>query len=174
MSNKLKDQLAESFELIRALNACCGNDGEVPSEKVFDVLLNQAKRVLEEINEVIEAIENKDRGEVLKEVSDVIVTVDGLTLIVNKLIGDIGGATLEVCKNNDLKYTGYREVAEEWLDHYNTNYDPSSIKEKYYINEAEFEGGLWYCVKRESDNKFVKPPRHPKVDLKPFLYRNDC
>lgn len=170
---QLKDQLAESFEMIRTLNGCCGNGREgFLHEKTFEILKNQALRVLEEIKEVIEAIDNKDRKEILKEASDVIVTVDGLTLLVDKLIGEIGAATLEVCKNNDLKYTGDREVAEEWLEHHNSNYNPDQIKETYYISESEFEGGVWYCVKRESDHKFVKPPRHPKVDLSRFLWRS--
>ena len=174
MSQKLKEQLSESFELIRSFNGCCGNDGKVPREKVLEVIENQAERVLEEIQEFIDAIKANDRQEILDGASDVIVTVDGLTMLVQKLIGDVGGATLAVCENNDLKYTGDKAVAEEWLEHYQTNYDPASIEETYYLKESEFDGGVWYCVRRTSDNKIMKPPRHPKVDLKPFLYRDDC
>lgn len=170
--SQLKDQLSQSFELIKTLNGCCGNDGAIPSEKIFEVLKNQASRVLEEINEVIEAIDNKDRKEILKEASDVIVTVDGLTLLVHKLIGDIGAATLDVCKNNDLKYTGDKEIAEEWLEYHNSNYDPEKISENYFIEESEYENCIWYCIKRESDRKFVKPPRHPKLDTGIHLYQN--
>lgn len=173
MSNTLEEKIAESYGEIETMNLCCGNDPrQFDSTEVLKRIKDQAKRCLEEIQEVIDGVDENNRKEILDGAVDTIVVALGLASYVQAVIGDVGDSLLEICQNNSLKYTHEKELAEEWLAWYQSSCDPEIMKDTYYLNEAIVEGVKWYCVKRHSDNKFLKPPRHPKPSIGKFLYAN--
>ena len=71
-----------------------------------------------------------------------------------------------VLDNNDLKlFTNLSEADEQLtlLDN----------EEDYYIDTNSYGGTEYYCVKRKSDNKVMKPKNLPKVDIQSILDMED-
>lgn len=166
--------VAEGVSSINGFNRSCGN---IPEKLSYPDLLkaikNQAERTVEEAKEIVDGAETDNRQEILDGAVDAFVTAVGSMLQVQATIGDVAGAIQAICDNNDLKYTDDRAEAQEWLAWYESEYDPNKLNDSYYICEAEHAGILWFSIKRRSDNKIMKPPRHPKVNLSAFLYNKD-
>jgi hypothetical protein len=174
----MTSKISNAAEMVNQFNIRCGNtiDRNLEISEALKIIKNQAERVLEEAQETIDACEAGDLREVLDGGGDVFVTAIGLTKMIQDAVGDVDSALIDIGHNNNLKYTHDLDQAKEWLEFYNTEYDPNLISESYYIKEThedtENTGMVWYCIRRSSDNKIMKPPRHPKVTISQHLYRS--
>ena len=162
------NKLAWAIQEIDDFNFRCGNGKMVtpPWNELKEKFINQIMRVQEELNEVLVAINEGDLPEILKETGDVFVTTAGLVELCNNHVGDISAAIIDVCENNNLKYTHDKEEVDEWLAHYLSEYNPAVESDGYYVcaTEEEPSGMVWYCIRRKSDNKIMKHPRQPKLN----------
>ncbi len=126
-----------------------------------DDMLNQIDRVQEELNELRKAVEANNKLEIL----DGVVDVNVCSLYMGEILFEAGykidGACLEVARNNMTKITENFSTA-------------SATAEKYgeghcYIDSVRYNESIYYTVKRNSDNKILKPFNYSSVDLKQFL-----
>lgn len=143
---------------VKIWNTQCNNvapSWDAPNRK--EVLLNQAARLQEELNETVKAIEDGDNLELLDGLVDCQVVLDGLTFL-SRL--DAEAAFEEVMINNDLKRTRSSHEADAALNHYR-----AFIGQDYNI---QYNQG-WYSLHRDSDNKICKFPNHPQVDLTHYV-----
>lgn len=163
--------LASGYTAVDAFNRSCGNNPDLtPPDRVLINIANQCKRVAEEVEETYDAAIAGDLQEILDGGADILVTAYGLVAQIQALVGDVAGALNDVCHNNSLKYSESIEEARVWLEWYDSQYDPNELGQQYYIASSAHDGILWHCIKRISDNKIMKPPHHPKVDLTGRLY----
>lgn len=140
-------------------NLNCNNKPfPVGSEAWKKSLLNQLKRVEEEMQETIEALEADDIMETLDGLVDLKVVLDGAFFLSALPIEE---AFDEVMDNNDLKFTTIYEEAYDALEHHGV--------EHFNIQEVEENGVIYYSVHRNSDNKICKLLDHPRVDLSRFV-----
>lgn len=146
-----------TYERVSEWNERCSNTpSEVGTDEYWKSLSNQAERIKEELDELTEAIENKDTIEAFDALLDLDVVVAGGLYLSN---GDYTGGITAVLDNNDLKYTGHRLLlanATTQLAH-----EPEAI-------HVEVSPQGWYSIHRDSDNKVMKFPGHPKVNLEPY------
>ncbi|XAO54272.1 phosphoribosyl-ATP pyrophosphohydrolase-like protein [Yersinia phage vB_YenM_P778] len=151
----------DSRQAVRALNIKMGNAPLEPhTDAWWTSLTNQAGFLLEETKEVIEAIQLKDKTNIMKEIADVQVVLDGLIY----LAGHDHDAVMEaVCANNDLKVTTDMQLAMKRA------WDIDNTGDNVYINRADYQGKAYFTVKRVADNKMMKPVDLPKVDMGQFL-----
>lgn len=137
-----------------------------PSENLHSILLQIARQcnyLLEEVKETKDAAYNGDWVEVLDGVADVKYVASYLEDLIKASGCDFDKAFDAVCDNNDEKFTSSRELAEVWKE------QKESIGVPTYIATSEYEGELYYTVRRISDMKVVKYDDFPKVDLLPFI-----
>lgn len=141
-------------------NMNCNNKPyQTGSEAWKKSLINQLKRLDEEMKETIKALEDKDIVEVLDGLVDLKVVLDGAFFLSNLPIEE---AFEEVMDNNDLKYTTDYGEAYDALEHHGI--------EHFNIQEAvSKDGTIFYSVHRNSDNKICKLLDHPRVDLTRFV-----
>ena len=99
---------------------------------------------------------------VVDGIGDIGVVNDGIAYLSHH---DIEGATSAILGNNDLKWTHDVFEASGDLD----------IKLSQGLNVnlqwAYYEGGGYFTIHRNSDNKVMKFEGHPEVDLTPFVYK---
>lgn len=148
-----------TYKKVRVWNARCGNN-PVPAgtEEYYANVLNQLKRVAEELNETIEAAHQKDLLGVIDGGLDLDVTVAGL----NYLVGaDYDAGIKLVLDNNELKYTKSKKKAANWVFFHEDN------GVDVYLQETIIGSQTYYCVKRNEDGKILKYGNFPKVDLIP-------
>ncbi len=142
---------------VKQWNARCGNTSctkDSTLEEVVSYTLPQAKVILEEVKELLAALEDRDETEIKDGVVDVLFTSLRLvSLLKNKY--DIFGMAEKVCDNNDLKYTT-NEV--EICEHDKWDVEGTDIC------EATVEGVKYYCLKDEN-GKVRKWKGFPKVEL---------
>lgn len=152
----------DSYKAVEFFNKACGNNPpKKGSPEWYTVLKNQVSYLLEEVKEIDEAIDNEDPLEILDGMADVQFVLDGLIYLAQLKHRE---AVKKVCANNDLKFTTSLVDAMEWSEDIGKNKG-----EEVYINRTELDGVTYYCVKRCSDNKILKPTNFPKVDLKPLV-----
>lgn len=130
-------------------------------DEAFNIIKNQALRVIEEAKEVVEACEAKDIENLLKEIIDVSVTSIPLLEMGEKVGCNVEGALIAVADNNLTKVTRDVEVAINSLEHYG--------EEEYYLDKIKYHGEYYYCIKRISDDKYMKPLGYQSVDLSSFV-----
>lgn len=107
------------------------------------------------------------------EAEDVFKNVNTLTNLKLAIMGICEGPELPfsdilnaVLDNNDLKiYTSIAEADEQLtlLDN----------EEDYYVDTNSHAGTEYYCVKRKSDGKVMKPKDLPKVDIRKIIGLED-
>jgi len=145
---------------------CDKSPAETGTTEYWESLINQADRIQEELNELYQAIECTDPVEAFDALLDLDVVVSGGLYLSN---GDYAGGIDAVLNNNDLKYTRSEEAvviaAHSWLN-------AGTKVEVRCVAECSEDGweDPWtnYSVHRVSDDKVLKFPGHPKVDLEPF------
>lgn len=69
----------------------------------------------------------------------------------------IANASIVIIENNKQKYTKNKDVADDWA---------TKMTDGCYIQQNEFNGQTYYCIKRKSDDYIVKPYTYKAVDLK--------
>lgn len=145
-------------------NTRCSNKPATRKTKEWKIaMLNQLKRLQEELNETVDAVEEGDELEVLDGLVDLQVVLDGAVFLSGLKAEEAFDAVMD---NNDLKYTQSYDEAFDAVQHYGS--DKFNIQE--YVDE---EGVSYYSVHRNSDNKICKLLEHPKVDLSEFLEVRD-
>lgn len=120
---------------------------------------NQAKLVVEELNEVVEAIEANDNVELLDGLIDTHVTLAFMTELIFQAGFDVDKAFDLVNKNNSTKifksYTAAKETMEA--------YEDKGI-EGMHIEEVVVSGVPYYTV-RDANNKIRKPLDFVSVNI---------
>ena len=151
-----------TVDRVGAWHVKCGNElPVVGSDEYWSMLRNQALRMREEVEEVIQAIEQQDLNNLTKELCDVDVTLAGA---ISSAQSDHEGAMVRVLDNNDGKVTTYYELAGMWLTHHKQ----SNPEHQFCIETTPVKATFHYCVKRTWDNKIMKPYHLPSVDLTTF------
>ena len=146
-----------TYDRVAKWNERCGKvPSKVGSNEYWEALAQQAKRIAEEFNELVSAIENKNLEEVVDGGLDLDVVVAGLNYLSDANYSD--GINL-VLENNDLKYSTNKDIVQNWLTYWEDN------GEDVYLSTSETDDGTFYCVKRTDDDKVLKFARFPKVDL---------
>lgn len=191
------------FQTVMNWNLICGKSApEYRSEEYYKALRNQAERIQEELNELTDALDQRDAAlaegqltgtiedkideEILDAGCDLDVVVSGLNFLASH---DYMGAITAVLQNNDMKYTHKFSVAKDALEHYGDGHEIKSVFTRLNPDEnisldmlkdagydVQFQDGVagvhMYSVHRESDDKICKLLNHPKVDLTPYLAHN--
>lgn len=151
-----------SLESVRAWNLKCAKQPAEPfTPEYWKALANQAARIVEEAEELVDAITARDRKEVVDALADLQYVLDGAIFLSQH---NHAGAMQAVCQNNDLKYfTSALQASHAAAEIF------AETGEAIHVAEAEFEGKKYYSIHRDSDSKIMKPVGHPKVDLAPFI-----
>lgn len=126
------------------------------SKEYWLAIENQYKRIEEELNELLEAIQERNIEEVVDAGADLDVVVAGLNFLSGS---DYTSVITAVLDNNDLKITQDASKADNWKVFNNDN----------GIDCRVVETNGYYTVQRNEDNKVLKYGNFPKVDLKEFL-----
>lgn len=148
-----------TYEKVSKWNQRCGKiPAKAGTEDYWTSLSNQADRIEEELVELRLAIAAKDAVETFDALLDLDVVVAGGLFLFN---GDYVGGITAVLDNNDLKYTRVKAGAD---------YAATCLNElEVTVKSVETSDGYFYSVHRNSDDKIMKFPGHPPVDLSPFV-----
>lgn len=128
-------------------------------------LYNEFSRLLEESSEGVEGAENIIPVNILDAYCDIKFVFKNLENRLRKYGYDVDGAFEEVCINNSLKYTTNFKLASEWKREW---YDKEPNLATM-INVTTVEGIRYYCIKRISDDKVLKPLDHVGPELTKYL-----
>jgi hypothetical protein len=140
---------------------CDKTPAETGTEEYWEALSNQAKRIEEELKELTDAIEDRDLVETFDALLDLDVVVSGGLFLSN---GDYAGGIEAVLENNDNKYTDRKETAYAVDNHYK-DLVATRVHE---VSVGDIFDSKFYSVHRVSDDKILKFPGHPQVNLAPF------
>jgi phosphoribosyl-ATP pyrophosphohydrolase len=130
---------------------------------VWKQLKLQAKLILEEANELVDACEDNDMTEALDAYCDIQYLNTWLEHLLYSFGCDTKKALKEVCENNTSKITTsytYALMSKEVLEE---NGVPCCIDQTVY------EGETLYCVKRQEDGKVLKLADHKRPTLEKFV-----
>lgn len=129
-------------------------------EKFWKQATLQAKLILEEAKEQYDACLQRDLVEVVDGACDVRYLQDYMNTLLDNVGVDLEHAFDMVCYNNDQKYTrNYNLALESATSHTIEGGVPSEVE------EVEYEGDLYYVVKRKSDGKVMKLLGHQPPDI---------
>lgn len=123
---------------------------------------NQQSRLLEEVNEITEALNSKDIVETLDGVVDVMVVSLGMAAKLAMLGVDVGEAFRRVAENNLSKFPKDEQTAIDTVEFYKTE----KQTETYYTKS---DCADCYVIRRKSDNKIMKPKGYQSVDLSDLI-----
>lgn len=142
---------------IRKFNERCGNvdcTPEMSLNETCNVVLPQAKVILEEAKELLKACEEQDEQEIIDGSIDILVTSLRLLSLLGKRYDLMKAAEL-VMENNHLKYTKGVMLGETY----------SKFKvDGTCIISTEVNGVTYYCLK-DQNGKIRKWEGFPKVEL---------
>ncbi|MNQ04601.1 Phosphoribosyl-ATP pyrophosphohydrolase [compost metagenome] len=132
--------------------------------EVWKQLRLQAKLILEEAQELVDATTNEDMIETLDAYCDIQYLNTWLEHLLYAFGCNTDKAFAEVCFNNSSKITTsytYAQTSKEHLEHL--------YEGQYYIDETVYEGETLYCVKRAEDGKVMKLKSHCKPNLQQYV-----
>lgn len=132
--------------------------------EVWKQLKLQAKLILEEANELIEATEQEDMVETLDAYCDIQYLNTWLEHLLYSFGCNTDKAFAEVCQNNSSKITTsytYAQTSKEYLEKFQGG--------EYYIDSTTYEGETLYCVKRSEDGKVMKLKSHDRPKLEQYV-----
>lgn len=126
-------------------------------------LKDQAARILEEAKELYAACEDERMQDVLDGFLDVRYTNEYMEDLL--IAGDVDTKKgwEAVCNNNDQKFTqsySYASESKETLENKGV---------ECYIDQTQYEGQIYYVVRRNEDNKILKLKHHESPDLSVFV-----
>ena len=128
-------------------------------EAVWKTLKDQAERLVEEAQEVLDGVNNRDIQEVLDGVVDVWYVREWMDDMLVALGIDVEGAKHEVCMNNLNKITEDLSLAKQTLK----DYGNCSI----YIHNDK--STTYYTVLRDGDRKVMKLKNHVAPKLTKYI-----
>lgn len=149
---------------VTKFNVISGNAPHMGTDyEYWKQLKHQAERVLEEAKELMAACEDERMQDVLDGFLDVRYTNEYMEDLL--IAGDVDTkkAWDAVCLNNDTKYTTSYTYATE---------SKECLEEKgevCYIESVQYEGELYYTVKRSGDNKVMKLKHHESPDISKYI-----
>lgn len=129
------------------------------SKEFYDRLSVQLKLLRDEVDETLEAIENKDNPEILKETIDVGVVWMGMMGILRAAGFNIQQGMEDVCNNNLSKILSDEEEAKKSVEVLADQGVEAYVEEVFYMGET------YYAVRRKSDSKILKPYDYKSVTL---------
>lgn len=131
--------------------------------EVWKQLKLQAKLILEEAEELVQACEEENMTETLDAYCDVEYLNTWLEHLLYSFGCDTKKALASVCENNTSKITTsytYALMSKEILEEKGT---------KCYIDQTVYEGETLYCVKRTEDGKVMKLADHKRPTLEQYV-----
>ena len=146
-----------SHPRITRFNFAVGNEPQV--DNFFSQLKKQAQYLQEEVQEIIDACDAYDYVEALDGVVDCWYIREFMDDLCIEQGMRVGVARDLVCDNNDTKFT---------TQYTNAKLTQEAYTEKgveCYIAEVDYEGKLYFTVRRKSDEKVLKPLTFIPVDL---------
>lgn len=148
---------------VTRFNYICGNAPTMGSDQEYwKQLENQAERVLEEAQEMYNAVLAGDIVKVLDGHLDVKYTNEYIDDLLTVEAVNVRASWEAVCDNNDSKFTpsySYAMDSKEW-------HESEGIE--CYIDSGVYEGETFYCVRRHCDNKILKPIHFKAVELEQY------
>lgn len=153
-------------ERVAKFNEIIGKAPSADPTMLLQQIANQARILLEEVQETIDAAEQGDWVEVLDGGLDIKFVASEIQTQLESIGIWFTPAFMKVCDNNDEKWTTSGVLATEWFDYHRTN------DVECHIKSTDIEGVTYYCVRRNSDNKVLKWDGFPKVDLTDFIPRD--
>lgn len=147
----MKDAISEAYASVAKFNEVSGQHDNVTVETVNHAI----SMAFSELEELIEAFENKDIVETAKEAADLLVTVFGIIQKLEITGIAMGSVINAVCDNNDSKYVPQGQPLQ---------YDESltaSFNQKYQC---------W--VVRDAEGKVKKHANYQKCDVSEFVFGN--
>lgn len=160
MKKEILDMFIDKIDLMNFLTKK-EITSDLPKEVIIEALKNQAKRVVEEAQEIVDACEAGDIEGVLDGIVDVQVTALPLIKMGEAYGFNIGGALIEVADNNLTKVTTSFKIAVETAEKYGESY--------VYIDEQPYKDRIYYSIKRKEDDKYMKPVGYQSVCLRKYL-----
>jgi NTP pyrophosphatase (non-canonical NTP hydrolase) len=128
-------------------------------ESVWQSLKNQAERLVEEVQEVLDGVNNRDIQEVLDGVVDVWYVREWMDDMLEALGIDVEKAKHEVAMNNLNKITEDISLAKQTAKDYGNCF--------VFIYNDKFT--TYYTVLRSGDNKVMKLKNHVPPNLSQFI-----
>lgn len=144
---------------VSVFNHAVGNPPSDDKKELLQQIANQCTFLLEEVLEMKEAAEAGDWLEVLDAHADIRFVRDYLDDLCLAAGLKINKAFDLVCENNSEKFSTSKELVEKWQE----EKDPE--KTSTFIATTEYEGVLYYTLRRNEDGKVQKYLNFPKVDL---------
>lgn len=130
---------------------------------VWKQLKLQAKLILEEAQELLDACEEENMTETLDAYCDIQYLNTWLEHLLFSFGCDTKKALNAVCENNTSKITTsytYALMSKEVLE-------DSGVE--CYIDQTVYEGETLYCIKRSEDGKVMKLADHKRPKLEQFV-----
>lgn len=149
---------------VTKFNVISGNAPHMGTDyEYWEQIKNQAERIYEEAKELLAAAQDERMQDVLDGFLDVRYTNEYMEdlLIAGEVETKKGWDA--VCDNNDQKYTTsftYASESKEYLENKDV---------ECYIDQTQYEGQIYYVVRRNEDNKVLKLKFHESPDLAQFL-----
>jgi NTP pyrophosphatase (non-canonical NTP hydrolase) len=149
--------MQKSYEGVVEFQTLCGKLDHVANRHS---LLNQAKLILEEAKELVEAIESEGEEQILKETCDNLVVVFGMVAMLQRSGYSVSEAMQKVNWNNMSKFCTKQTDAYYTLSAYQaTALQPFELKQVDYDKWGIFN----------ADGKLQKPLGYEKCSLKSFI-----
>lgn len=156
-------------EIVKFLQAT-GNYRGIDSKEVFFEEVGKLIPLLqEEVDELKESHQLRYVQGVLDDVVDIEVYLVQLQSLLERIGCNLLAARASVAENNSIKYTTSGMLAMRWLNEHSTQYKALKQDNPFYISTVEYEGEMYYCLKRKSDDKVSKWCGFPKVSLDEFV-----
>lgn len=130
-------------------------------EEWWVAMKNQAERVIEEAQEILEACDKRDVTMLLDGVVDVAVTALPLMPMAQAVGFDVSKANDLVAENNITKIVSDASLARDTAGRYGEEY--------CYIDNVIVDGINYYPVKRYEDDKLLKPIGYESVNISDCL-----
>lgn len=149
---------------VTRFNVICGNAPHMGTDyEYWKQIKNQAKRVLEEAQELYDNAEAENMLGVLDGWADVKYTNEYMEDLL--VAGEVNTkkAWDAVCDNNDQKFTTSYTYAKESKDLLESN------GVECYIDSITYEGTLYFAVKDIAENKVRKLLHHESPDIAKYV-----
>lgn len=142
---------------VTRFNFAVGNEPQV--DNFFEQVEKQAKYLLSEAQELLDAARERNIVEVLDGHLDVKYVNEYIDDLLQEQGVKVREAWLRVCDNNDTKYSTSRALMQKSADYW------QGRGVDVYIAEVEYQGEVYYTVRRKEDDKVMKPVGFEDVDL---------
>ena len=114
--------------------------------------------ILEEINELFEAVEKNDKNEMLDAYADIQFVLCNLTFFEGLTGKELQNYYLAVVESNNSKFCNSMQEAVDTIYAYaqGEHWDKPDVKIECYMEEKELNGSIIFVVRRKSDDKILK------------------